>query len=308
MSLDPALRARIDGVLADNRIVLFMKGSPAAPQCGFSAKASGILNGLGVEYGHVDVLADPAIREGIKTYGNWPTVPQLYIDRELVGGSDIVEHMLNTGELHAALGLPEPDRTPPAITISDEAAEAIRSAMADADPGMALHLSIGPRFDANLRLAEPSGHEVVAEANGIRVYFDVASAPRAQGLQIGWTEGPRGAGIAIHNPNAPGPVKPLTVAALKARLDAGDITVVDVRPVEDREFAPFPGAEVLDQASHDRLAAFDKATPLAFLCHHGVSSRQAAEHFRALGFRDVHNVEGGIEAWSSEIDPSVPKY
>lgn len=308
MSLDPAVRARIDSLLADNRVVLFMKGSPQMPQCGFSAKATGILAGLGVEFAHVNVLADAEIRDGIKVYGNWPTIPQLYIDRELVGGSDIIEHMLNTGELHGALGLPEPDRTPPAITITDEAAEAIRGALADADPGQVLHLSIGPRFDADLRLGEATGHEVVAESNGIRVHFDLASAQRANGLQIGWAEGVRGAGLSIHNPNAPGPVKPLAVAELKARLDAGDITVVDVRPDEDRDFAPFAGAEVLDADSHDRLAALDKATPLAFLCHHGNSSRQAAEHFRGLGFRDVYNVEGGIEAWSAEIDPTVPRY
>jgi len=74
MSLDPVLRSRIDTLLADNRIVLFMKGHPGAPQCGFSAKAAGALNALGVPFAHVDVLADPEIREGIKAYGDWPTM------------------------------------------------------------------------------------------------------------------------------------------------------------------------------------------------------------------------------------------
>ena len=86
MSLDPVLRSRIDTLLADNRIVLFMKGHPQAPQCGFSAKAVGVLSALGVDYAHVDVLSDAAIREGIKAYGEWPTIPQLYIGGELVGG------------------------------------------------------------------------------------------------------------------------------------------------------------------------------------------------------------------------------
>ena len=87
MSLDPALRARIDALLAANPVVLFMKGEPRAPQCGFSAKAVGALAAVGLDqYAHVDVLSDPEIREGIKAYGDWPTIPQLYIHGELVGG------------------------------------------------------------------------------------------------------------------------------------------------------------------------------------------------------------------------------
>src|SRR5690606_35700198 len=103
MSPDPAVRARIEALLQANQAVLFMKGSPQAPQCGFSAKAVSALDALGADYAHVDVLADGEIREGIKAYGDWPTIPQLYIGGELVGGSDIIVQMLNSGELHAAL-------------------------------------------------------------------------------------------------------------------------------------------------------------------------------------------------------------
>ena len=110
MSLSPETRARIEQILGAHQVVLFMKGNPNAPQCGFSAKAAGILNGLVPGFGHVDVLADPEIREGIKVYGQWPTIPQLYVGGELLGGSDIIEQMLNSGELHEALGLPAPDR------------------------------------------------------------------------------------------------------------------------------------------------------------------------------------------------------
>ena len=147
MSLDPAVRQRIDSLLGENRVVLFMKGQPQMPQCGFSAKAAGILQGLEVEFAHVDVLSDPEIREGIKAYGNWPTIPQLYIKGELVGGSDIIAGLMDSGELFGLLGVPAPDRTPPQITITAAAADAIRGAMADAN-GMALHLSIGARYEA----------------------------------------------------------------------------------------------------------------------------------------------------------------
>ena len=122
MSLDPALRSRIESLLQANRVVLFMKGQPGAPQCGFSAKASGVLEDLGVDYAHVNVLADAEIREGIKAFGNWPTIPQLYIEGELVGGSDIIEQMATSGELSQVLGLPAPDRTPPQVTVTEAAA------------------------------------------------------------------------------------------------------------------------------------------------------------------------------------------
>jgi monothiol glutaredoxin len=118
----------------------------------------------------------------------------------------------------------------------------------------------------------------------------------------------QGAGLAIRNPNAPAPVKAMTVEALRDALAAGSVTVVDVRPPSDRARAPFAPAVALDEDSMARLGALPKETPLAFLCHHGNSSRSAAEHFRGLGFRDVSNVEGGIDAWSQRIDASVPRY
>lgn len=309
MSLTPETRARIEQILSAHHVVLFMKGSPNAPQCGFSAKAAGILNGLVDAYGHVDVLSDPEIREGIKLYGQWPTIPQLYVAGELLGGSDIIEQMLNSGELHEALGLAAPDRTPPAIEVTPAAAEAIGRALANAEDGVVLHLSVDPRFNARFELKPASGHEVVAEAGGLRFHLDLASVPRARGLRIDWVEDARGAGLAIHNPNAPAAVKPMSVQQLHDHVIAGTIDVIDVRPAQARAFAPFPHPhEVLDEESRERLEALPKDLPLAFLCHHGNSSRQAAEYFRGLGFHDLYNVEGGIDAWSEQIDPSVPRY
>jgi monothiol glutaredoxin len=309
MSLTPQTRTRIEQILGAHTVVLFMKGSPDAPQCGFSAKAAGILKGLVPGFGHVDVLADPEIREGIKVYGQWPTIPQLYVGGELLGGSDIIEQMLNSGELHQALGLPAPDRTPPTIEISERAAQAINNALDNAEDGYVLHLGVDPRFNARFELKPASGQEVVAEAAGIRIHLDLASVPRARGLRIDWVEDARGAGLAIHNPNAPAPVKAMSVQQLHDHIIAGTIDVVDVRPAHARALAPFPHAhEVLDEESRERLEALPKDLPLAFLCHHGNSSRQAAEYFRGLGFHDLYNVEGGIDAWSAEIDASVPRY
>src|SRR6266568_4013077 len=95
---------RIRDVIASSDVVLFMKGVPAAPQCGFSAAVVQILSALKVPFRSVDVLADQEIREGIKTFSNWPTIPQLYVKGEFLGGSDIVREMFQAGELTALLG------------------------------------------------------------------------------------------------------------------------------------------------------------------------------------------------------------
>ena len=94
---------RIAEIVQSNPVVLFMKGTPLFPQCGFSSRAIAILDHLGVEYATVDVLQDQAIRQGIKEYSDWPTVPQLYVKGEFVGGSDIMMEMYEAGELQQLL-------------------------------------------------------------------------------------------------------------------------------------------------------------------------------------------------------------
>ena len=94
---------RIKGIVGGNDVVLFMKGIPAAPQCGFSAAVVQILSQLAVPFKSVDVLADQTIREGIKAYSDWPTIPQLYVKGEFVGGCDIVREMFQAGELGTLL-------------------------------------------------------------------------------------------------------------------------------------------------------------------------------------------------------------
>lgn len=90
--------------IADNQIILFMKGSPKFPQCGFSARAVQCLEACGADFAYVDVLANPDIRQTLPQYANWPTFPQLYINGELIGGSDIIAEMYEQGELEALLG------------------------------------------------------------------------------------------------------------------------------------------------------------------------------------------------------------
>jgi len=99
MALDDMTRQRIEAEVTSNPVVLFMKGTPVFPMCGFSAASVQILSHLGVRFKGINVLEDPAIREGIKHYSDWPTIPQLYVKGEFVGGSDIMREMFQTGEL-----------------------------------------------------------------------------------------------------------------------------------------------------------------------------------------------------------------
>ena len=93
------VQARIADAVKSNDVLLFMKGSPLFPQCGFSSRAVAILDHLGVEYGSIDVLQDQGIRQGIKQFSDWPTIPQLYVKGEFIGGSDIMMEMYESGEL-----------------------------------------------------------------------------------------------------------------------------------------------------------------------------------------------------------------
>jgi monothiol glutaredoxin len=101
--MDVTVEERIRQEIVDTPVVLYMKGSPVFPQCGFSAAVVQILSHLGVKFKGIDVLADPQIRQGIKEFSSWPTIPQLYVKGEFVGGCDIIREMFDTGELRQFL-------------------------------------------------------------------------------------------------------------------------------------------------------------------------------------------------------------
>jgi monothiol glutaredoxin len=307
MELSDDVKNKIEGYVKNNRVVLFMKGTPQQPMCGFSAKTVAALDSVVPDYLSVNVLDDADIREGIKVYGNWPTIPQLYIDGELVGGCDIILTMLNSGELHQCLGLDAPDRTAPEITVTPAAAEKIKEAM-QGHEGIALHFQIDAGWDAQFNLAPPQGQEIASESNGIKVLMDIATAQRARGAVIDWVSTMQGEGLAIDLPLAPAPVKQMTVQELARKIEAGEVTLIDIRGADERSRARIEGARLLDQNTVAELEKLPKDTALAFLCHHGNSSMGAAEYFRKQGFTNVSNVAGGIHAWSMEIDSSVPAY
>jgi monothiol glutaredoxin len=109
------MRAAIEEAISENPVILFMKGTPDAPACGFSARTVGILQTVGAQFAAVDILPDPRIRQELSALSNWPTIPQLFVDGELVGGCDIVTEMYESGELQQTLGLegaPAPEQAP----------------------------------------------------------------------------------------------------------------------------------------------------------------------------------------------------
>ncbi|MEA2306646.1 MAG: monothiol glutaredoxin [Solirubrobacteraceae bacterium] len=109
---DSPIRDAIAEAIADNKVILFMKGTPEAPACGFSARTVAALQSLNAPFAAVDILPDPRIRQELSALSNWPTIPQLFVGGELVGGCDIVTEMYETGELAQALGVEAPDDTP----------------------------------------------------------------------------------------------------------------------------------------------------------------------------------------------------
>ena len=113
------IREFIEQAIAENRVMLFMKGTPEQPACGFSMRASGALNALGVKYAALDILPDPRIKQELVAVSGWPTSPQLFVEGELIGGCDIVLEMYESGELAERLGVDMPDDDAPVEPVSD---------------------------------------------------------------------------------------------------------------------------------------------------------------------------------------------
>lgn len=304
--MEAALRARIETTIKENPVVLYMKGTRAQPRCGFSAQVVGTLDQLLSEYVTVDVLADPDLREGIKEYSSWPTIPQLYVRGEFIGGSDIVAALDVSGELKDKLGdlvsnaLPKVSITPAART---ELAAAIES------PEEAIRLDVSPTFDHDLAVGVPDRSDVVLVVDGLRVSLPRAALGRADGIVVDLVSTPEGPAFKIDNPNEPARVKRMSPKELKSRLGQGAaLTLVDVRPEGERARASIAGFRGLDEALLRELVDGPKDREIVVLCHHGMRSHRAAEELVQAGLKNVHNLVGGIDAWSTDVDPSVPRY
>lgn len=308
MPLSDALRAHLQSLVDAHPVLLFMKGTRRSPQCGFSASAVGLLDALLSDYHTVDVLADPAVREGLKDFSDWPTFPQLYVRGRFVGGVDVLRELHARGELASVLGATRSLRVP-TLHVSDAARRAFREAARDAGEAV-LRLEVSAGFQHDLFFGDAAPLDVTVDlGDGLVMHLDPGSAHRADGVTIDHVVGASGAGFTIHNPHEPAKVRQLSPRMLQDMIRSGKrFEFVDVRTEEEWEIARIPGARRLDVAYEHQLLAMDRGTPLVFLCHHGVRSLHAAEHFLHKGFSEVYNVQGGIDAWSVTVDPTVPRY
>ncbi|MEP6953772.1 MAG: Grx4 family monothiol glutaredoxin [Solirubrobacteraceae bacterium] len=121
------IRDAIAEAIADNRVILFMKGTPEQPMCGFSARTSAALQSMDTQFAAVDILPDPRIRQELSALSDWPTIPQLFVDGQLVGGADIVAEMYESGELAGVLGVAQPDQEPEPVEAGDNGPVGVQS-------------------------------------------------------------------------------------------------------------------------------------------------------------------------------------
>jgi len=204
MSLDDNTRDRIQALINDNDVMLFMKGHRQEPQCGFSARVVQMLDQFVSDYTTFDVLSDGGVREGIKEFSSWPTIPQLYVRGEFIGGCDIITELFESGELAGSFGIDLSEVSAPQIELTDAAAESILEALRTAPADHALHLGVDARHQASLFLAVPGPGVLRVEVNGVALHFDPLSAQRAQGASIDLTRTDRGVGFQVHLPGHAG--------------------------------------------------------------------------------------------------------
>ncbi|MEZ4335751.1 MAG: Grx4 family monothiol glutaredoxin [Sandaracinaceae bacterium] len=302
-----SVQEEIQRVVVDNRVVLFMKGSRMAPQCGFSARAVDILDEYLEDYRTVDVLADPAVREAIKDFSAWPTIPQLYVDAKFVGGSDIIHEMTKSGELAELLGTPRIEMSEPKVALSKAAEEAfIRFWDVEGDteePVVRLTIS------SNWETARPrpgAAGDSCSSYGRARPGDDASVARRADGVTIDYMERGGNIGFGLSNP-APAHGRPAhrrRAQALDGRRKA---------PPPDRRATPeewatakIEGADARTEIL-DSLESLDRQKTARLMCHHGMRSQQAYSHLLAQGSATCTTCRR-IDARSLQCGPDVPRY
>ncbi len=302
----------IQKLIDDNKIVLFMKGTRMFPQCGFSSRSVEIFKRCGVTFKDVNVLADPSIRQGIKEFSNWPTIPQAYVDGKFLGGSDILFEMYENGELQTLLGVADPaaeeNAGPPQLTVTDKAQAAFKASFEEAGEDV-LRFDVSPVFKHDLFFGPKNDDDFAVDIGGFVVHVAKRCAGRVNGTTIDFVDGPDGQGFKIDNPNEPPSLKNITAAELKRALGEGvDLQLFDIRGEDERALAKIDAARALDADGTAALDALAKDTKIVLYCHHGMRSRAAGDELIGKGYTNVFSLTGGIDAWSAQVDDTVPRY
>ncbi len=190
----------IRDLVAGHRVVVFMKGTRTEPRCGFSARMAQLLDDRVEEFRDVDVLANEPLREAVKTFSSWPTLPQLYVNQTFVGGTDIVEAMAESGELDTVLAV-QPITHEPRVRITSAAQAQLEhfAASAQLEEDEVLRLTIGAPFEPSLEFGYRTKTDVVVFVDKLPVHMTPGTARRARDIEIDFAETPNGAGFKVRS-------------------------------------------------------------------------------------------------------------
>lgn len=297
------IQSKIDNLVKNNAVVLFMKGTREHPQCGFSRQVVDALRKLINDFITVDVLSDPHLREGIKAYSSWPTLPQLYVNGEFIGGCDIVLDLQNKNQLADILQAEKATKAPELI-ITEPAINAFKNALKD-EEGY-IRIVITADFEHSLQFDDKHESDFVVVNSGVTFLIDPYSAFRADNLRIDFTKDALESGFAFVNPNEPPPVQEISPKDFIDNLP--EAMLIDVRPKDEWLKAHIENALRLEELAPSEIAKIDKNKAIVFHCHHGQRSLRMAQVWRRRGFRNVYSLAGGIDAWSKQVNMNIPLY
>ena len=231
------------------------------------------------------------------------------MNKEFIGGCDLVEQLFISGELHEQLGGEKNGRsTVPKIHVSEEAAVVIKQGL-DRSENEVLHLTIDESFNHDFKIGPKDPSRTCVLAGGVEIHLDRDSLNRASNLKIGMIDSDKGYGFEIFNPNVASGFKDISVQELKELEDSGEeFFLFDVRTMEERKIACLQNSIFLDESAVETIKNIDQDTRLIFYCHSGVRSQEAAKYFFDKGYTQSFNLVGGIDAWSVYVDPTIPRY
>lgn len=309
-------RDSIATIVKDEKLLIFAKGTREAPRCGFSARAIDVIARLGKPFKVVNILEDPTLRPALVEFSQWPTSPQVFLDGELLGGSDIVQELFESGELQQKVAksfgdAPAPAPEKPPVSITPEALAKVREFMETANDKLRLHVNVsnGERtYALEIDTYSHAGQDLSYTINGITVVHARAMRPLFNALEVSWVSKDDSEGFAVREvgqaPALPVPfeikrdeLESLLKSDAKAGLESS-LKIVDVR--EDEEWAEGHGEGTIHLAL-SRLEkeweqkGLEKSDTIIMVCRSGNRSGQATKAFRdRFGFAKTRNLVGGI--------------
>ena len=294
------IQSKILKIIQDNKIILFMKGTKEKPQCGFSANAIKILDELIDDYHTINVLENPKIRKGIKEFSDWPTIPQLYIQEKFIGGCDIVQEMMNSGELLQILKIDIKVNNKIKIEINKEAQEKIKQFLNKFKRKNILRISVNAQYEHFLNIDDKKINDTCIDYNEFQVIMNKLSSSRANGLKITFHKKNNIEGFKIYNPNAPIKPKKITTLDLKNLLKSDKkYTLLDIRKKDEWNKSHLKEAILLCEKPKTFLKLLNKKDKIIIVCNFGNRSLIMAKKIIKLGFQNVYSLSGGI----SEFKP-----